>query len=184
LEPFTHFLTGACLGRAGLNRKTALATATLAFAAEFPDIDVLWSWTSAHAAYAHHRGFTHTLFWSPLVALGSWSVVYVIHHWWSKRQTAKIDPEVVAREAAETAELPVELRPLPPQPVNWKLLYVYALLATLSASTSACGPASVELGSASALERPSDARSARPLFSEEKWNAGSAISTVPVSMAQ
>jgi len=34
LEPVTHFLTGACLGRAGLNRKTALATLTLTLAAE------------------------------------------------------------------------------------------------------------------------------------------------------
>src|SRR3984893_11182648 len=41
LEPITHFLTGACLGRAGLNRKTALATLTLTLAAEAPDLDVL-----------------------------------------------------------------------------------------------------------------------------------------------
>ena len=26
MEPITHFLTGACIGRAGLNRKTAYAT--------------------------------------------------------------------------------------------------------------------------------------------------------------
>ena len=26
MEPVTHFLTGACIGRAGLNRKTAYAT--------------------------------------------------------------------------------------------------------------------------------------------------------------
>src|ERR1700731_4188067 len=26
MEPLTHFLTGACIGRAGLNRKTACAT--------------------------------------------------------------------------------------------------------------------------------------------------------------
>jgi len=37
LEPITHLLTGACLGRAGLNRKTALATATLTLAAEATD---------------------------------------------------------------------------------------------------------------------------------------------------
>lgn len=132
MDPVTHVLFAACMGRAGLNRKTALATATLAFAAEFPDVDVIWSWTSTNSFYAHHRGFTHTLFWSPLVALGSWSVIYGIHHWWSKRQAAKIDPEVAARKAAENEELPPELRPLPPQPVNWKLLYIYALFGTLS----------------------------------------------------
>jgi hypothetical protein len=41
LEPITHFLTGACMGRAGLNRKTALATLTLTLAAEAPDLDVI-----------------------------------------------------------------------------------------------------------------------------------------------
>jgi diacylglycerol kinase family enzyme len=36
VEPVTHFLFGAAMGRAGLNRKTALATATLTLAAEAP----------------------------------------------------------------------------------------------------------------------------------------------------
>ena len=40
LEPITHFLTGAVLARAGFNRKTALATATMTLAAEAPDLDV------------------------------------------------------------------------------------------------------------------------------------------------
>ena len=40
MEPITHFLTGACLGRAGLNRKTALATAATTLAAEAPDLIV------------------------------------------------------------------------------------------------------------------------------------------------
>ena len=34
MEPITHFLTGACMSRAGLNRKTALATLTLTLAAD------------------------------------------------------------------------------------------------------------------------------------------------------
>jgi len=44
LEPLTHFLTGACLARAGFNRKTALATATMTLAAEAPDLDVALAW--------------------------------------------------------------------------------------------------------------------------------------------
>src|SRR5665213_2564153 len=43
MEPVTHILTGACLSRAGLNRRAAYATLTMAIAAEFPDIDTLWS---------------------------------------------------------------------------------------------------------------------------------------------
>ena len=39
MEPITHFLTGAVLGRAGFNRKTALATATMTLS-ESPTGDV------------------------------------------------------------------------------------------------------------------------------------------------
>ncbi len=42
MDPVTHFLTGGCLGRAGFNRKSALATVTMVLAAEAADIDVLW----------------------------------------------------------------------------------------------------------------------------------------------
>ena len=60
LEPITHFLTGAVLARAGFNRKTALATATMTLAAEAPDLDVLWSFKGPVVGFAHHRGFTHS----------------------------------------------------------------------------------------------------------------------------
>ncbi len=61
MEPITHFLTGACLGRAGLNRKTALATATMTLAAEAPDLDVFSRlWDGPVFSFAHHRGFTHS----------------------------------------------------------------------------------------------------------------------------
>jgi inner membrane protein len=60
LEPITHFLTGACLGRAGFNRKTALATATMTLAAEAPDLDVFSRFGGHVYGFAHHRGFTHS----------------------------------------------------------------------------------------------------------------------------
>src|SRR5215467_12291100 len=60
LEPVTHFLFGACLGRAGLNRKTALATLTLTLAAEAPDLDVFGEMKGRAFGFAHHRGFTHS----------------------------------------------------------------------------------------------------------------------------
>jgi len=41
MDPVTHMMTGACLSRAGLNRKTGLATLTLTLALEAPDIDLL-----------------------------------------------------------------------------------------------------------------------------------------------
>ena len=41
MEPVTHFLTGACLGRAGFNRKTAYATLAAVLAAEAADNGLL-----------------------------------------------------------------------------------------------------------------------------------------------
>jgi inner membrane protein len=68
LEPITHFLTGACLARAGCNRKTALATATMTLAAEAPDLDTLWGLKGPVYTFAHHRGFTHSFLGLVLVA--------------------------------------------------------------------------------------------------------------------
>ena len=60
MEPVTHFLTGACLGRSGFNRKTELATATMTLAAEAPDLDVLGRFRGSVFGFEHHRGFTHS----------------------------------------------------------------------------------------------------------------------------
>jgi inner membrane protein len=69
MEPITHFLTGACLARSGLNRKTAYATLAMTLAAETPDLDVLWGLCGPVAAFQHHRGITHTFLGAPFVAL-------------------------------------------------------------------------------------------------------------------
>jgi inner membrane protein len=61
LDPVTHMLTGACLARAGLNRRTGLATLTLVLAMESPDIDVVWYLAGPVAGLQHHRGITHSL---------------------------------------------------------------------------------------------------------------------------
>ena len=84
MEPLTHFLTGACISRAGLNRKTALATVTLVLAAEAPDLDVLGYFKGPVYGFAHHRGITHTLVGVPamaaLVVVVVWGV-YRLRHW-------------------------------------------------------------------------------------------------------
>ena len=108
MEPVTHFLTGACLGRAGLNRKTALATLTLTLAAEAPDLDVLGSFRGSAFGFAHHRGFTHSFVGVPLDALAVVGFVYLI---WRMRGRKIKDPN------------------LPPR---WGLLFLYACLAGLS----------------------------------------------------
>jgi inner membrane protein len=108
LEPITHFLTGACLGRAGLNRKTALATLTLTLAAEAADLDVLGRFRGPAFGFAHHRGFTHSFLGIPLVSAVVLGFVYLI---WRLRGRKIKDPK------------------LPPR---WGLLYFYACLAGLS----------------------------------------------------
>ena len=61
-------LTGACVSRAGLNRKTALATLTLTLAFEAPDIDsVTYIWGPI-TGLEHHRGITHSLIGAPFLA--------------------------------------------------------------------------------------------------------------------
>ena len=108
MEPVTHFLTGACLGRAGLNRKTALATLTLTLAAEAPDLDVLGRFGGRAFAFAHHRGFTHSFLGVPVDAAAVVGFVYLIWRWRGRRTN---DPN------------------LPPR---WGLLFFYACLAGLS----------------------------------------------------
>ena len=58
MEPVTHFLTGACIGRAGFNRKTAYATLAAVLAAEAADLDIFWGFAgpveSPQAPSRHH----------------------------------------------------------------------------------------------------------------------------------
>lgn len=108
MEPVTHFLTGACLGRAGLNRRTALATLTLTLAAEAPDLDVLSRVRGPVFGFAHHRGFTHSFLGTPIMAAVVVSFVFLI---WRLR-------------GRKTNDLN-----LPPR---WGLLFLYACLAGLS----------------------------------------------------
>lgn len=83
MEPITHLLTGACLARAGLNRKSALAATTLILAAEAPDIDVITEFGGRVFGFAHHRGITHTFIGIPLmgalVVLAIWAVWRLWH---------------------------------------------------------------------------------------------------------
>ena len=108
MEPVTHFLFGAVMGRAGLNRKTALATATLTLAAEAADLDVLSRFGGSAFALNHHRGFTHSFLGIPLVAAAVVGFIYLL---WRLRGRKIRNPN------------------LPPR---WGLLFAYACLACLS----------------------------------------------------
>jgi inner membrane protein len=108
LEPVTHFLFGAVMGRAGLNRRTALATATLTLSAEAADLDVLSRFGGSAFGLNHHRGFTHSFLGVPIVAAAVVGFIYLL---WRLRGRKTRNPN------------------LPPR---WGLLFGYACLAGLS----------------------------------------------------
>lgn len=65
------------LARAGLGRTVPRAGLLLMIAANAPDIDVLWSWPGGTANYLeHHRGVTHALAFSPLIAILPVAIVW------------------------------------------------------------------------------------------------------------
>jgi len=96
------------MGRAGLNRKTALATLTLTLAAEAPDLDVIGRFWGRAVGFEHHRGFTHSFLGVPLDAVVVVAFVYLI---WRLRGRKTKDPN------------------LPPR---WGVLFLYACLSGLS----------------------------------------------------
>lgn len=60
MDPITHTMAGAVMSRAGGDRKTPLATATLILAANAPDIDIYTVWTeTSFGSIAFRRGWTH-----------------------------------------------------------------------------------------------------------------------------
>ena len=71
MDNLTHSLTGVFLSRAGLNRFAPDALPILVIAANAPDCDVV-AFLGGPAALLHwHRNFTHSLFFSPLMAVAS-----------------------------------------------------------------------------------------------------------------
>jgi inner membrane protein len=108
-------LTGACLSRAGLNRKTGLATATLVLAAEASDLDFLYLFRGTVTALQHHRGWTHSFVGVPVMAA---LAVLVVWGWnrLFREDRLRGDPAAAGGRV----------------PVRWGALYAIALLGPLS----------------------------------------------------
>jgi inner membrane protein len=109
MEPVTHFLTGACLARAGCNRKAAYATLAMTLAAEMPDLDTVWTFGGPVTGLEHHRGITHTFAGVPFEAAAVVGLMWLIHRW------------RVSRGKTTAAA-----------PVRWGLLYFFSVVALLS----------------------------------------------------
>ena len=107
-------LTGACMSRAGLNRKSGLATATLVLAAEASDLDVFWALRGPVAGLQHHRGWTHSFIGAPVMAALAVLVVWV---WNRIFRQQRLDPTAWGGRRL---------------PVRWHVLYGIALLGPLS----------------------------------------------------
>ena len=136
MEPLTHFLTGACISRAaGLNRKTALATATCVLAAEAADIDVFAYLRGPIYGFAHHRGITHSFVAVPFVAGLVLAFIYLL---WRLRVPhpgpvlARVGPERVPHPSPVLARVGVFGGADPAKAPRWPLLYGFACIAALS----------------------------------------------------
>ncbi len=110
MEPVTHMLTGAVLARAGLNRRAASMTFAMVLAAEFPDIDTLWSLRGPLTGFEHHRGITHTFLGIPFEA-ALITLAFALYHRFRKPAT------------------PLAQVKAPP---NWPWLFLGTLIALLS----------------------------------------------------
>jgi inner membrane protein len=71
MDNLTHSLVGVFLSRSGLNRLAPDATLISVIAANAPDIDVISRFGGAAEALHWHRNFTHSLAFSPLMAVAS-----------------------------------------------------------------------------------------------------------------
>ncbi len=136
MEPVTHFLTGACLGRAGFNRKTAYATLAAVLAAEAADLDIFWGFAGPVEELKHHRGITHTIWAVPVVAGVVVGAVALVHLWRQKRRRRGAAGAIQNSEDMRGAnELGANGPPTPPAPlppVHWGWLYFTACIAALS----------------------------------------------------
>lgn len=137
MEPLTHFLTGACIGRAGFNRKTAYATLAAVLAAEAADLDVFWGFGGPVEELKHHRGITHTFVGAPMVAVVVVGAVWLLHRWRVRRSSGPAQQR--ASELDTDRDLPAfrqeaaeRLGPGRLQPVRWGWLYLTTLVAALS----------------------------------------------------
>lgn len=113
MEPVTHLLTGAALGRTGFNRKTKLATIAMCLAAEAPDFDILAYFKGSVVGFAHHRGFTHTIWGVPLMAAAVVAFLWVWMKAWRRLRP----------------ERPEALRHSNAIPMRWGLLFGFACIA-------------------------------------------------------
>jgi inner membrane protein len=95
MDNLCHTLAGIALGEAGLKKKTALATVTLALAANVPDVDALAYLWDPVTALGFRRGWTHGVL---ALALWPFALTGLLLAWdrWVRRRR---DPAAVPADA-------------------------------------------------------------------------------------
>jgi inner membrane protein len=126
MEPVTHFLTGACIGRAGFNRKSAYATLAAVLAAEAADMDIIWGFAGPVEELKHHRGITHTFIAVPVIAAVVVGTIWLFDRILKHRAKLKLSTTPVQEVN------PVQEVKLTAAPVRWGWLYLTAIVAALS----------------------------------------------------
>jgi inner membrane protein len=130
MEPITHFLTGAAIGRTGFNRRSAYATIAACLAAEAADLDVLWSLRGPVEGLKHHRGISHTFLAAPFVALAVVAFLWALDRYWLAprrlRRYQQREHIMATLEKGETPPPPIQLK------ISWPWVYLAAFVAALS----------------------------------------------------
>ena len=78
MDNLTHALVGAALSKAGLQRHTPLAAATLVLAANAPDVDIFAYANGPYFGLAFRRGITHGV---PALAVLPFAVAGLVLAW-------------------------------------------------------------------------------------------------------
>lgn len=137
MDSVTQAVLGAAIGGAiapaGQRRKALLVGAALG---TLPDLDVLIDYGDAVANFTYHRGFSHSLFVLPPVALLLW---LALRRWWAPVRNAPLRWLAIIGLAlithplldAHTAYGTQLLWPLDSPPVMWATLFIIDPLFTL-----------------------------------------------------
>lgn len=129
MDPVTHTLAGATMARAGLDRRTPLATAALLLGANAPDIDIVTAFFRAeHVSLACRRGWTHgplAMLALPFIVAG----VLLAYDRWGRRARSPGAIPADARSLLLVAALGVFSHPA----LDWLNTYGIRLLMPFSA---------------------------------------------------
>lgn len=92
MDPLAHTLVGATLAETGLRRRSPLATATLVWGANAPDIDAAASVFGADAQLLLRRGHTHGVLAMVALPLVLTGVMALYDRFWRRRRDPDAEP--------------------------------------------------------------------------------------------